>query len=77
MRNHVLYTTPLIALEISDKEGAAVDTVFCLPSICVPNPKKPKNIIFSPLGHENIYNGVAQPVRTLEHPKCHFRPKCF
>ena len=36
-----------------------VDIVFCSPSFCVPDPKKPKNIIFSPWGHENIYNGVA------------------
>ena len=27
---------------------------FCLPLICVPNPKKSQNIIFSPLGRENI-----------------------
>ena len=59
MRNHVLYPTTLIALEISDKEGAAIDTVFCLPLICEPSLEKPKNIIFSPWGHENIYNGVA------------------
>ena len=45
MRNHILYPTPLIALEISDKEGAAVDTIFCPPLIYVSNPKKPKNII--------------------------------
>ena len=45
IRNHVLYLTPLIALEKSDKEGAAVDTIFCPLSICVSDPKK---IIFSP-----------------------------
>ena len=27
-----------------------VDTIFCLPSICVSNPKKSKNIIFLPMG---------------------------
>jgi len=31
-----------------------VDTVFCLPSICVPDPEKSKNIIFSPWGHKKI-----------------------
>ena len=50
MRNHVLYLTPLIALEISDKEGAVVDTIFCPPSICMPDPENSKNIIFSPWG---------------------------
>ena len=29
MQNQVLYPTPLIALEMLDKEGATVDTVFC------------------------------------------------
>ena len=29
----------------------AVDTVFCPPSICMPGPKKSKNIIFSLRGH--------------------------
>ena len=28
MRNHILYLKPFIELKISDKEGAAVDTVF-------------------------------------------------
>ena len=28
----------------------AVDTVFCLPSVCVLDPKKSKNIIFSTWG---------------------------
>ena len=54
IQNHVLYPTPLIALEVSNKEGVAVDTVFCLPSICVPDLQKPENIIFSQWGHENI-----------------------
>ena len=54
IRNHVLYLTPLIALKISKKEGAAVDTVFCPTSICVLDPEKSKNIIFSPWGHKNI-----------------------
>ena len=52
-----------------------VDTVFYPPLICVPDPKKPKKIIFSPWGHENIYNGMAQPVQTLECSKCLFQPK--
>jgi len=49
-----------------------IDTVFCLPSNCVPDPEKSKNIIFFSWDHENIYNGVAQPVRALEHSKCIF-----
>ena len=56
-----------------------VDTVFCLPSICMPDLKKSKNIIFHPWGHENVQNYVAQLIRTLEHPKFLFqlkRPKC-
>ena len=27
MRNHILYPTPLIAFEMSNKEGVAIDTV--------------------------------------------------
>jgi len=41
----------------------------------MPDPEKPKNIIFSPWGQENIYNGVAQLVQTSEHLKCLFQPK--
>ena len=55
--------------------GVSVDTVFFPPSICMLNPKKPKNIIFSPWGHENIYNGMTQPVWTLEHSKYIFSAK--
>ena len=29
--NHVVYPTPLIALEVSNKEGVAVDTIFFPP----------------------------------------------
>ena len=75
IRNHVIYPTPLIALEMSDKEGAVVITIFCLSSICVLNLEKYKIIIFSAWGHENIQNDVAQPVQTLEHPKCIFQLK--
>ena len=75
MWNHVHYSTPLITLEISDKEGATVDTVFCSSLICMPYLEKPKNIIFSPWGHENISNGVAQLVQTLDCSKCIFQPK--
>ena len=46
--NHVLYLTPLIALEMSYKEGAVINTVFCPPMIWVPDLEKSKNIIFSP-----------------------------
>jgi len=54
MRNRVLYPTPLITLEMSNKEGAVVDIVFCLALICMLDPKNSKNIIFSPWGHGNI-----------------------
>ena len=54
IRNHVLYPTPFIALKMSDKVGAAVDTLFCPPLICVLDLEKSKNIIFSPWGRENI-----------------------
>ena len=42
IRNHILYLTPLIALEMLDKEGAAVDIVFYPPSTYVPSPEKSK-----------------------------------
>ena len=54
MQNHVLYPTPLIALEMLDKEGAVVDTAFCPPLICVPDLENSKNIIISPWAHKNI-----------------------
>ena len=54
IQNHVLYSTHLIALEMLDKERAAVDTVFCPLSIYVLDPEKSKDIIFSLWGHENI-----------------------
>jgi len=41
-----------------------VDIIFCPPLICVSNAEKPKNIIFSPWGHKNIYNGMVQLVWT-------------
>ena len=68
-----------IAIDIYIFKIPNLDTVFCLPSICVPNPENSKNIIFSPWGHGNIYIDVAQPVRTAEYLKCHSRsnwPKC-
>ena len=52
-----------------------VNTVFCSPSICVPNTEKSKNISFHPWGQENIQNDVAQPVRTPEYPKFFFQLK--
>jgi len=42
MWNHVLYPTPLIAIEMLDKEGVVVDTIFCPPSICMLDPKTSK-----------------------------------
>ena len=73
MQNHVFYLTPFIALEMSDKEEEAIDTIFCPPSICIPDPKKSKNIIFSPQGSRNIQIDVAQPVRASKYLKCHFK----
>ena len=35
-------------------QGMCVDTVFCLPLICVPDPKNSKNINFATMGHKNI-----------------------
>ena len=60
---------------MSDKEGVAVDTVFCLPSIYVPDPKKSKNITFSSWGRKNIQNDMAQFDRAPEHPKRLFQLK--
>ena len=51
------------------------DAVFCLPSICMQDPEKSKNIIFSPWGYENIYNDVAQPVRASKESECLFQLK--
>ena len=62
-------------IKITKLGKTIVDTVFCQPSICVLDLEKPKNIIFSPWGHENIYSGVVQPVWTPEHLKCLFQPK--
>ena len=53
----------------------AIDTIFSLPSICVQDLEKYKNIIFSPWGHKNIQNDVAQPARTLKPLKCLFSAK--
>ena len=39
---------------LSILEGLGVDTIFFPPSICVPNPKNPKNIDFSSRDHGNI-----------------------
>jgi len=44
---------------MSDKEGAAIDIVFSPPTICMPDPEKSKNIIFSTWGHENIQNDIT------------------
>jgi len=38
----------------------------------MPDPEKPKDTIFSPWGHENIYNGVEQLIRKLKRSKCFF-----
>ena len=57
------------------KLNVCVDIVFYLPSICMPDLEKYKNLIFSPWGHQNIYNGVAQLVWTPERLKYPFQPK--
>ena len=57
-----------------------VNTVFCLPLICMSYHKNSKNINFLPWNRRNIWIDVAQPVQTSEHSKCHFRsnwPKCL
>ena len=63
-----------LVLELLSKH--IVDIVFCSSTICVLDSKKSKNIVFSLLGRENIQNDVVQPVRTPEHLKCLFWPKC-
>ena len=75
IRNHVLYLTPLIALEIQDKEGAVVDIIFFPPWIRVPDRKKSKIIIFFPWVCKSIQNDMVRPVRVSEHPKCPFLAK--
>ena len=50
-----------------------VDTVFCLPLICMPDFENSKNIIFSPWGRKRIYIDVGQPVRASQHSNCLFR----
>ena len=60
-------------------KNAFVDTIFYPPSICMLDPEKFKNIIFSPWGRKNIQNSVVRPVRASEHLKCLFQlkwPKC-
>ena len=51
---------------MSNKEGAAVDTIFCSSLICMPDPEKSQNIIFSPWGRKNIQNDVVQPIQLSE-----------
>ena len=53
-KNYVPYPTPLITLEMSNKERANVDAIFCLPLICVLDPKNSKNVNISPRGCRNI-----------------------
>ena len=38
MRSYVIYPIPLITIEMSNKDRTAVDTVFCPPSVYVPDP---------------------------------------
>ena len=58
MWNHILYRIPLPTIKMSDKEKAAVNTVFCLPQILL-DPKNLKNINPSPKGCVNIQIDVA------------------
>jgi len=55
MQNYVLHPIPLIAIEMLDKEGAATETVFCPPLICMLDPENSKkNIKFSSWGYRSI-----------------------
>ena len=54
MWNYVIYPTPFIAIEMLDKEGVAIDTIFCPPLICVLDFENSKNINFSLKGCGNI-----------------------
>lgn len=47
MRNYIIYPTPLIVIEMLEKEGVDVDSIFCPPLICMSNPKNSKNTNFS------------------------------
>jgi len=55
--------------------GMLVDTIFYPPLICMPDPEKSQNIIFSSWGRKNIQNDAVQPIWALEHPKCIFQLK--
>ena len=72
IRNHILYLTPL---KISDKEEVAIDTVFCLPSICVSDPKKNQKYHFlSTRPWERLEQRVATRLST-EAPEVPFSAK--
>ena len=76
---NTLATWIIRAPKVLDKEGANVNTVFCPPSICMPDPENSKNVNFSPGDRGNIQIDMIQSVQVSEHPKCHFRskrPKC-
>ena len=44
---NTLATRIIRAPKVLDKEGVDVDTVFCPPSICMPDSKNSKNVNFS------------------------------
>ena len=78
MQNHILYSTSLIALEISEKEGVAVDTIFCLPWICVLDSKNSKKYnLFSigPRKHLDWIEALEVPfqVKLTKMPLVNFR----
>ena len=71
MCNHVLYLIPLIALEMLDKEGAIVDTIFCLPSIYVSYPKNSKKYYLFTMGpqkHIDYCGTIHSGIEALKVP---------
>ena len=46
MWNYILYPIPIRIIEMSDKEGAEIDIVFCLPLIFMPNLENLKLLTF-------------------------------
>ena len=73
--NHVFYPTPLVALEVSNKEGAAIDTVFFPPSVCMPNPWKIQKYYFLPMGLREHLEWCGTTCSDIEAHKVHFLAK--
>ena len=69
--NHLLYPTPPIAFEVSDKEGETVDNVFCPLDLHV-GPWKTEKYHFLSMGlrehpkwHEAIHSNTEAPNMTF------------